>query len=137
MTASIRIQNLAAFLCLESDTNFGQPEDWDGSWENYDPTYQVPGPEEFTARAGDFLDAMEYVFPRISDTMDSEELMTVFYDAGKSFYGKANLRTFFRDIYLVLTGRPDGARIGLLVDIWGCDQFRERISDRIGNILEN
>ena len=136
MITSTRVRNLAAFLCLESDTNFGQPEDWDGSWEDYDPTYQVPTPEDFITRAREFLLAMEYIFPIITDTMDSEQLMTVFYDAGKSFYGQPNLRTFFRDIYLVLTGRPDGARIGLLVNIWGCDQFRERITRRLNTMME-
>jgi len=135
-TLESRTRSLATFFLLHSDTNFGQSPDWDGSWETYDPDYEVPSISEFEDRAHDFLLAMGFVFPRINDNMDDEEIMTEFYDAGKAFYGKSNLRTFFRDIYLVLTGRPDGARIGQLVSIWGCDQFRGRINERLGNILE-
>lgn len=105
-----------------------------------DDTFEQEGipVEEAHAHAQTFIDAMVELMPLLEEGMDAEELMTHFYDVGKTFYGKSNLRNFFRDIYLMLTGRPEGSRIGVMVEIFGVDEFKmrmvRRLSDPLGEI---
>lgn len=91
--------------------------------------------EEAHAHAQTFIDAMLELFPLIEEGMDSEELMTHFYTIGKKYYGKPNLRAFFRDCYLMLTGRPEGSRIGVMVEIFGVDEFKMRMTRRLSDPL--
>jgi len=131
----MNINQIASYLFVTEyvDTNFGQDPDWDGSWDTYDPDYDVgyPDTQSVLDRAGHFVSAMRKVMPRLESGMTQEELQKEFYDVGNEFYGNSNLRQFFKDIYLVLTGSPNGARIGKLVEIWGTDEFIERMLFRM------
>lgn len=117
------VNEIAAYLFLNEQSN-----------DNYEDSTNAPSPEEMLARGQRLIDAMQYVFEHLEGETD-EELQKVFYDAGNAFYGKPNLREFFKDIYWVLTGKPDGARIGKLVNIWGIEEFRSRMSLRMSSPL--
>lgn len=86
-------------------------------------------------RALTFIEAMGYLSVVLNADMTEDEIMTRFYDAGKLFYGKPRLRDFFRDFYLMMTGREQGYRIGTYVYIMGVDQFRIAIHRRLSNPL--
>jgi len=113
----IRSNNIAAFFAL---TDYS------------DDTFDLDPPlNELNTRAKNFISAMQYVFSNVSNGMESEDIMFHFYEAGKAAYGKSELRVFFRDIYLILQGFPDGVRVGQLAAVWGVDEFKKRMFERM------
>jgi lysyl-tRNA synthetase class I len=97
-----------------------------------DDTFELDAPvAELHERARIFIGAMNDLLPQLEDGHTSEEYMTICYAVGKEHYGKERLRSFFRDVYLVLTGRPEGSRLGLMIEIFGASEFRERMMFRL------
>lgn len=99
-----------------------------------EPGEASPNPEDYLARADLFIAAMGMVQEHLVPA-PSEDMMTVFYDAGKATYGRAQLRDWFRDIYYMLYHRPDGVRVGNLVEVYGVDNFLDQMHQRMQNPL--
>lgn len=104
-----------------------------------DDTFELecPSADEAYAHADNFIRAMKDVMSRLDDSMDETELMTQFYDVGKQYYSKDTLREYFKDIYYVLHGSPDGVRIGNFVHIFGVEHFRNVMMERITSPLHH
>jgi len=103
--------------------------------ENFDQTGDLSA-EDALLHAQTFIDSILDLFGRINSDMGEVELQTHFYDVGKEYYGgPQNLRAFFRDCYLMLTGRPEGSRIGVMVYILGVDEFKSRMCRRMNDPL--
>lgn len=65
----------------------------------------------------------------LDEDATDEQFQQVFYNVGKEFFGKDNLRRFFQDIYLLLTRRVDhGSRLGIMVRGLGIDHFEAQIA---------
>lgn len=106
-------------------------------WETNRPLQPGEAPvsvEDYHARAGSFLNALEQVLPALTEQQTPEEMMWHFYEAGKAFYGVSNLRSWFRDIYYLLYEVPDGVRVGNLIEVWGLDNFLEQVQLRLTTV---
>ena len=87
---------------------------------------------EFNRRGSLVIDCIVYLNENLHKGSTDEEYQTIMYDCGKIYYGKENLRTFFSDMYYKFTERTNsGSRLGLLVEIFGVDNFMERLSSDV------
>jgi len=81
---------------------------------------------------------LDYILDLIREDQTEEEIQSIFYEAGKTFYGtdKNQLRMFFRGLYQILFQRPDGPRWGQFVKIYGVAEFKIHARNRIQNLFE-
>jgi lysyl-tRNA synthetase class I len=81
---------------------------------------------------------LNYVLDLIHEDQTEEEIQTIFYEAGKTFYGedKVQLRTFFRGLYQIIFRKSDGPRWGQFVKIYGVSDFKDYARDRMNYLFE-
>jgi lysyl-tRNA synthetase class I len=67
----------------------------------------------------------------------ASQYMRLFYEAAKRTfnYDKSQIRTYFRWLYLVVFQKPDGPRWGEFVEIYGVDEFINKVEDRFSNLM--
>lgn len=79
--------------------------------------YRAPTAEEINA-----LKATVAMLQNLTGEESAEDIQTAFYTLGKEFYGKENLRSWFKMLYEVLFGTSQGPRLGSFVYIFGKDE---------------
>lgn len=103
-------------------------------------------PETFTVdldRASRFIERTETLLDEIvelelnEDEPVSAQYMTLFYDAAKDVFDhdRRMIRTYFQWLYTVIYHRPEGARWGQIVEIYGAESFREMATTRFGQLF--
>jgi lysyl-tRNA synthetase class 1 len=85
--------------------------------------YRLPDAKERTA-----LEALAAALERAPSGASGEELQTIVYEVGKANGFADNLRDWFRAIYEVLLGQPQGPRFGSFVELYGVPETRELIA---------
>lgn len=68
-------------------------------------------------------------------SLEDSELQSVFYEGAKTYYGESNdqIRSFFKDIYLLLWNNDSGVRMGSFVKLYGIREFISLINDKLVN----
>lgn len=95
--------------------------------------YRLPDQTEATA-----LVEVRDELLKMSDGLADEDYQTVLYTIGKKYFGKENLRTWFKGTYECLFGQADGPRMGGFIGIYGRENTANLISDALnGRLLEN
>ncbi|PIW55980.1 MAG: lysine--tRNA ligase [Sphingomonadales bacterium CG12_big_fil_rev_8_21_14_0_65_65_10] len=94
------------------------------------PTLEKRAPTDSEAAALRELDArLADVAPEAS----AEELQTMVYEIGKDeSYGFENLRDWFKALYEILLGSPQGPRMGSFIALYGIDNTRKLIARALG-----
>lgn len=82
-----------------------------------------------------FISAANDLIERLfqTDATDETEIMTIFYDVGKQYFGedKKQLFRFFALLYMVVWGKTAGPRFGVFANLFGKNEFATLIRDRL------
>jgi lysyl-tRNA synthetase class 1 len=62
---------------------------------------------------------------------DPGEIQNIVYEIGKDFYGKENLREWFKALYEILLGTSQGPRMGSFIALYGIDKTRGLIAEAL------
>ena len=62
----------------------------------------------------------------------AEALQDIVFEVGKAFFGKENLRDWFRTLYETLLGTSQGPRMGSFIALYGIDNSRTLIAEALG-----
>ena len=65
------------------------------------------------------------------DQMDPEAIQTIVYSVGKDNGYQENLRDWFKAIYEIIFGDPDGPRMGFFISFFGIKESIELINKYI------
>lgn len=74
---------------------------------------------------------------RNSNSTTEEEIMSIFYDVGKEYFGseKKELFRFFTLLYITLWGHKNGPRFGVFAKLFGKDEFADMIDEKINEAV--
>ncbi|MFC7498829.1 lysine--tRNA ligase [Enterovirga sp. GCM10030262] len=61
----------------------------------------------------------------------AEALQDIVFEVGKAFFGKENLRDWFRTLYETLLGTSQGPRMGSFIALYGVDNSRRLIAEAL------
>jgi lysyl-tRNA synthetase, class I len=64
---------------------------------------------------------------------DPTDIQTIVYEVGKEFYGKENLREWFKALYETLLGTSQGPRMGTFIALYGIDNSRRLIAEALAS----
>jgi lysyl-tRNA synthetase class I len=126
-------RRLAAFLFLMDQTDWSKDYD-----EENDPNLIEPVPgesERYLAMGVQFdrcLSALRDALVHLPSNATPEEIQFVFYEVAKPIYGeeKADLKEWFRELYLLWGEKETGPRWGIFVQLMGIQNFVDRLSRR-------
>ncbi len=88
--------------------------------------YKKPNDSEKKA-----LEALVLILEKCTDDMEPEEIQTLIYTAGKENGYKENLRDWFKLIYEVVFGDPNGPRMGFFISFFGVKETKDLIKSKI------
>lgn len=132
---------------MDSEDGKREYEEWciqDNAWfEGSDPIVShlnenLEYSKRFIERTRELLIDLEIRSNHLNDDESvSSQYMVLFYDAAKDIYDhdKKMIREYFRRLYLVAFGYPDGPRWGEFVEIYGVENFIDLIHDRLENLI--
>ncbi len=97
-----------------------------------DPNADIPV-DEAISLGNRLIKACDEIFTLINDEMTEEEIQYEMYEIGKRHYGidKKILREWFRDLYLLLYGQQSGPRWGTWISMFGVENFKNLLRDRL------
>jgi lysyl-tRNA synthetase class 1 len=76
------------------------------------------------------LKQMISLLDNLPDTAGGEEIQNGIYTIGKTA-GYENLRDFFKEMYQILLGQTDGPRLGSFIALYGKDNTKQLIAEKI------
>jgi lysyl-tRNA synthetase class 1 len=95
------------------------------------PTKRFRAPDERDRAA---LEELERKLGELPAEADAQAIQNVVYEVGKA-HGYEPLRAWFRTLYEVLLGQPQGPRFGSFVALYGVEETRGLIRDALAGKL--
>jgi lysyl-tRNA synthetase class 1 len=68
---------------------------------------------------------------RTHGNYDPSEIQNLVYEVGKEFFGKENLRDWFKALYEILLGTSQGPRMGSFIALYGIHESQKLIAQAL------
>lgn len=91
--------------------------------------YLSRGTYEYELEVDQFLQGIEYLLSNITDSMDTEQLNTVVFDAAR--ISGLDIKLFFSRVYQTLFKQRSGPRLAAFISLLGTSRFVDLLQNRL------